>query len=160
MSAPEELEAKRQMDADRRVLGVSVGATRGELKEGFYREAKKVHPDVFSQSGFWDGDDANAGFRRVREAYERLCAEEARARAASPPRGRSWRRTPGGLRPQPVGSMVGVTGWVLSAFVVALALNEASNRSVIGAFRARYGTGGGAGPEEVRYGRRGAEERR
>ena len=146
MSAPEEEAARRRLEDARRVLGVSVGATRAELKERFYREAKRVHPDVLSAEngdGLWEGagvgGDANAAFRRVREAYERLCAEDQAARDAAPPRGKSWRRTPGALRAQPVGSMVGMTGLALAVFAMALALNEASKKTVITAFRSRYG---------------------
>jgi molecular chaperone DnaJ len=54
------------------VLGVSRGATEGEIKKAFRRLARELHPDVS------DAPDAEERFREVAEAYEVLSKSETR----------------------------------------------------------------------------------
>ena len=56
------------------VLGVSKGASDGEIKKAFRSLARELHPDVS------EAPDAEARFREVAEAYEVLSDDERRAR--------------------------------------------------------------------------------
>ena len=56
------------------VLGVSRGASDGEIKKAFRGLARELHPDVSEEP------DAEARFREVAEAYEVLSDGERRAR--------------------------------------------------------------------------------
>jgi tetratricopeptide (TPR) repeat protein len=61
------------------ILGVGEGATDQEIKQGFFRQAKRFHPDQFRDPGFADlADKVEAVFMRVGGAYEVLRDPESR----------------------------------------------------------------------------------
>ena len=67
-------EAKAREDAedDYRILGIEKGATDDEVRKAYRRMAMKCHPDKVAHLGPEFQRDAEAKFRRVNEAYERI----------------------------------------------------------------------------------------
>lgn len=67
-------EAKAREDAedDYRILGIAKGATDDEVRKAYRRMAMKCHPDKVAHLGPEFQRDAEAKFRRVNEAYERI----------------------------------------------------------------------------------------
>ena len=67
-------EAKAREDAedDYRILGIERGATDDEVRKAYRRMAMKCHPDKVAHLGPEFQRDAEAKFKRVNEAYERI----------------------------------------------------------------------------------------
>ena len=67
-------EAKAQEDAedDYRILGIEKGASEEEVRKAYRRMAMKYHPDKVAHLGPEFQRDAEAKFRRIHEAYERI----------------------------------------------------------------------------------------
>jgi curved DNA-binding protein CbpA len=62
------------------VLGVTEGATDSQIKEAFFRQAKRFHPDSHSEPGFADvAERLQAVFLRIGGAYEVLRDPQSRA---------------------------------------------------------------------------------
>jgi DnaJ like chaperone protein len=57
---------------DYRILGIEKGATDEEVRKAYRRMAMKCHPDKVAHLGPEFQRDAEAKFRRVNEAYERI----------------------------------------------------------------------------------------
>jgi DnaJ like chaperone protein len=67
-------EAKAREDAedDYKILGIERGATDDEVRKAYRRMAMKCHPDKVAHLGPEFQRDAEAKFKRVNEAYERI----------------------------------------------------------------------------------------
>jgi curved DNA-binding protein CbpA len=61
------------------VLGVLEGANEGDIKQAYFRQAKRFHPDQYRDPGFADMTDrVEAVFMRIAGAYEALRDPESR----------------------------------------------------------------------------------
>lgn len=67
-----ESKARENAADDYRILGIERGATDDEVRKAYRRMAMKCHPDKLAHLGPEFQRDAEAKFKRVNEAYERI----------------------------------------------------------------------------------------